>query len=283
MSDEIEQSANELPLEGAGQRLMRAREKAGMTIEQIAAETRIPVRHLAVIEAGDFGALPARTYAVGFSRTYAKAVGLNEIEIAEMVRGELAESNNFGSEREAKFEPGDPARIPSRGLAWFSAFALLLLLAGAFAFFRGYFVPGSGPGPLVEDSPPAATATAAKPGVDGPAAAKPDPQGEVVFTSLEDGVWVRFYTASGDRLIEKQLTKGEKYTVPANSVEPQIWTGQPEQLTVSIGGRSIGKLSQESTILRDVPVTAAALMARKKQNDAVQKAASASAGTPAAQ
>jgi cytoskeleton protein RodZ len=72
----------ELPLESVGVRLMRAREGAGMSRAQLAAITRIPERHLAAIEVGDFAALPGLTYAVGFSRSYAKALGLDETGIA---------------------------------------------------------------------------------------------------------------------------------------------------------------------------------------------------------
>ena len=61
-----------------GERLRRAREAAGMSLQQVAAETRIPQRHLKLIEAGDFAALPARTSAIGFSKNFAKAVGLDD-------------------------------------------------------------------------------------------------------------------------------------------------------------------------------------------------------------
>ena len=67
---------------GIGEQLRAAREARGLTLEQLAAETRIPQRHLQTIEAGEFSALPARTYAIGFSRTYAKAVGLDDRDVA---------------------------------------------------------------------------------------------------------------------------------------------------------------------------------------------------------
>ncbi|GAA4647567.1 hypothetical protein GCM10023115_55290 [Pontixanthobacter gangjinensis] len=266
MSDEIEESVDQLPLDGAGQRLLRARKDAGKSIDQIAAETRIPIRHLQVIEDGNFAALPARTYAVGFSRTYAKAVGLDEIEIADQVRSELAANNDYENERPARFEPGDPARIPSRGLAWFSAFAVLLLVAGAFAFFRGYFIPGSGPGSIVEPTEVSEETVTGGDGAD-IVTSSSKPTGEVVFTSLADGVWVKFYDQDGERLMEREMAKGEKYSVPSDSQGPQIWTGQPEALMVSIGGTSIGNLSDESEILRDLPVTADALIARAEESE----------------
>ena len=89
MSDEVTLRDEQLPLEGAGQKLARAREAAGMTIDQVAAETRIPARHLESIEHGEFSELPSRAYAIGFSRNYAQAVGLDTNEIVDEVRAEL--------------------------------------------------------------------------------------------------------------------------------------------------------------------------------------------------
>ena len=162
MSEDIESPDEQLPLDNTGQRLRRAREAAGMTVEQLAAETRIPQRHIETIERGDFGSLPSRTYATGFSRTYAKAVGLDENTVIAQLRVELGQSTN---ERMAapRYEPGDPARVPSRGLVWLSAIAIVFLLVGGYAFYRSYFAPGTGPAPLEQPEPaipePAAAAS----------------------------------------------------------------------------------------------------------------------------
>ena len=88
MVDDEGYPGGELPLMGVGERLRRAREAAGKSLAEIAAETRIPQRHLTLIEDGAFDALPARTYAVGFSRSYASAVGLDPRAIADEVRAE---------------------------------------------------------------------------------------------------------------------------------------------------------------------------------------------------
>ncbi|MGB3166539.1 MAG: helix-turn-helix domain-containing protein, partial [Alteraurantiacibacter sp.] len=77
------------PQQGVGAQLRGARESKGLTVDQVAAETRISSRHIQHIEAGEFDQLTSRTYAIGFSRTLAKAVGLNENDVVAMVRGEL--------------------------------------------------------------------------------------------------------------------------------------------------------------------------------------------------
>ena len=90
---------------GAGQQLHAAREAKGLSLEQVAAETRIPQRHLLAMEAGDFAKLPGRTYAVGFARTYAKTVCLDADQVGASVRAELDAQSEDGY-RPASFEPG---------------------------------------------------------------------------------------------------------------------------------------------------------------------------------
>jgi len=261
MDNDAAPQDGQLPLHGVGDRLRIARESAGMTLAQLSAETKIGERHLSLIEKGDFAALPAKTYATGFARTYAKTVGLDDREVADEVRAELAASQGDGRHRAATFEPGDPARIPSRGLALLSLAALVLLIAGGAMFYNRVLAPGSGPGSLLEDErlaarqAPAAAATSRPVGA---AAAN----GLVVFTALEEGVWVKFYDGAGAQLMQKQMAKGERYTVPADASGPQVWTGRPDALAITVGGKPVPKLADAERIMRDVPVTAAALRAR---------------------
>lgn len=278
MSEVAEPAEDMLPLDGVGQQLKRARESAGMSIEQIAGITRIPIRHLQVIETGNFDALPARTYAIGFSRTYARAVGLDEIKIADQLRGQLGDRNDAMEHRQAKFEPGDPTRIPTRGLAWFSAFAVLLLIVGGLAFFRDSIFPGSGPGSILPPERAANAPLVAADAAPRPSIAAATPSGNIVFTAQEDSLWVKFYDGEGTRVMEKQMAKGETFTAPADVAGLQVWTGQPEALTISIGGKAIGPLSLKSEIVRDIPVEAKALVARAAANKAAaQQAAAATA------
>ena len=108
-----------MPLETIGSRLRRAREAAGIGVPALAAQTRISQRQIEAIEAGDFAALPGRTYAIGFSRSLARAVGLDEAEVAAATRAELSERQGEDPRRPVQtFEPGDPARVPSARLTW---------------------------------------------------------------------------------------------------------------------------------------------------------------------
>jgi hypothetical protein len=262
MEDEFGSETPAAPRQHAGTMLAEARQAAKLELADVSARTRIPQRHLAAIEAGDYARLPSRTYAVGFSRTYARLLDLDERAITDQVRIDLAEGDPQGHPvRPDRFEPGDPARVPSRRLAWFSALAVLLLVAGAFTFYRTYFSPGLGPAPLAVATPvETVPAIAAAQGTARPAATAPS--GPVVFTSLVDGTWVKFYDGAGERLFEGQMARGQSFTVPADAQQPQVWTGRPDALAITIGGRAVPKLAETEGVMRDVPVTAEALLAR---------------------
>ncbi|MEO6041933.1 MAG: RodZ domain-containing protein [Croceibacterium sp.] len=258
--EQAEFDAQPGPPPGIGEQLRAAREGRGLTIEQVAAETRIPQRQLVAIEAGDFAALPGRTYAIGFARTYARVVGLDPEAAAVAVRNDLDVGQADPRHRAASFEPGDPARVPSRTLGWLSMLAVVLVLAGLFAFFRPYFTPAAQLPSLVEQQQAdlAAAQAARLPAVQGAAAAG----GAVTFTALEQGVWVKFYDGAGKQLLQKNLAKGETYTVPAEARNPRLWTGRPDALAITVGGRPVAKLADVQRTMKDVPVTAQALMAR---------------------
>lgn len=249
---------------GIGARLREARESRGLTLEQLAAETRIPQRHLQTIEAGDFAALPARTYAVGFSKTYAKAVGLDENEVLANVREELEAQQPPPRHRPASFEPGDPARVPSGGFVWLVVAALALLVVGGFFFMRTLFAPAAELPSLVEEQQAEQAALAARQRAadTGTSGAEAAVSGPVVFTALDE-VWVRFYTPQAT-LMEALMAPGDTYTVPQDADRPMIRTGRPDALRVTIGGREVAKLAEEEQVMSDVPVTAEALRARSR-------------------
>ena len=252
----------------AGDRLRAAREARRLELSHVAAETRIPLRHLEAIEAGAFESLPSRTYAIGFARSYARVVGLDDASIAAAVREELADGNARHSAIAGGMEPGDPAKLPSAGLAWFGGIAALILAIGLTAFFTSRSGAGNALPSLIaeqaEPDTPAAAAppsTAAAPGADAVTGAGSG-AGKVVFTATGDGAWVRFYEEGGERLFEGILKDGETYEVPLNAQDPRLNTGRPNLLKITIDGRTVPPLSEEMVPVGDAPVSATALLAR---------------------
>lgn len=258
MTDQIEMPEEFTAPRGAGPQLRYARERLGLSVGDIAARTKISQRHVEDLEAGNYGAFTSRTYAIGFARTVAKAVGLDGEAIAAQVRGEL-NALQPATRTTASYEPSDPARVPSQPLVWFSLVALALLLAGLFFAYRTLFSPAAELPSLVEQQEAEQAAARAS------AAATPEPaasSGPVTFTATDERVWVSFYDADGLRLLEKELARGESFTVPAEARGPMIRTARPEALSITIGGRPVAPLATEMMTLRDVPVDAASLLAR---------------------
>ena len=50
--------------------------------------------------------------------------------------------------------------------------------------------------------------------------------------------------------------------MPADATQPMLRTGRPDALAITVGGRPIPKLAETLQTVSDVPVTAAALLAR---------------------
>jgi len=145
----------------AGGRMRAAREAAGLSLTEMAGQTKIPVRMLTLIEAGDYAGLPAKAYATGFSRTYARALGLDEAEILAEVRRELGQVDPAETRMAPAFEPGDPARVPTAKFAWLAAVAALAVLAAGLLLWRSYYAPAVTLPSLITPQPSAASEPAA--------------------------------------------------------------------------------------------------------------------------
>jgi len=263
--------------ERPGEILKRAREAKKMSLTDVANATRVSQRQLEAIEQSDFGALPGTPYAVGFARAYARAVDADEVAIANAVREELGTLDV--SERYEAFEPADPTHIPPRSLAWIAA-ALALLLAIGYGVWRTQFFSASTDQEIADIANRAEQAVVDTGSVEPSAPARPD--GPVVLTAIED-VWLRIYDQGGERLFEKQMIAGEAYTVPPEANNPMILTGRPDALSVTIGGQSVAPLGPPEKTISDVPVSAAALLARGTDDtsaDATESVPSASGRAP---
>lgn len=67
-------------MDSLGTYFQEAREAQGLTLEEVAASTRIQEAYLKAIEEEDFPHLPQKVFAKGFVRTYARTLGLDEEE-----------------------------------------------------------------------------------------------------------------------------------------------------------------------------------------------------------
>ncbi|UUL81881.1 helix-turn-helix domain-containing protein [Sphingomonas qomolangmaensis] len=255
MTEEAE-GANRPPIATrVGDRLRIAREAQGLALADIAQRTRVPQRHLEAIEASNYVSLPSITYAMGFTRAYARAIGADEVGIARDLRVEIADTWE-AVPRHEPYNLHDPARVPPRGLALAGvAVAVLLLIGVALWYGTGLFRAEEAP------SAEAVVATTPVPSAAPTPAATPAGAGQVTLTATDE-VWVRVYDSNDQTLLLKTMQPGERYDVPMTATGPMINVGRPDQLAVTIDGGTVAPLGDGRRAIKDVAIDAQALRAR---------------------
>jgi len=239
MTDQSEETAFESL--SIGERLKRAREEKKLSLDDIAARTRIPIRHLQLIDNDEWDGLPAITYAVGFARNYADAVGLNGQEIGRELRGQLG-GRPSRAPAPVYYEPADPARAPpTRAIVIALAAALLV---AAYLVWRSTLDDGAPDRPTTAEMPVAPAEAEA------PAQRPPPASGQVTLTATGE-VWVRV-TDGAATLYSGTMAPGATFQVPMTAQAPQLDTGRPQNLRVTVGTTDLGPLEPEERTVRDV-------------------------------
>jgi cytoskeletal protein RodZ len=228
----LEEEVVESEIPTVGERLRAAREEKKLSLEDVAAQTRIPRRHLESLEKSDWETLPAPTYTTGFAKSYASVVGLDRTEIGDQLRAEMG-GQRFASDTQQVFEAADPARTMPKSLVLAAIGAVIVLIA-----VMSWLNSRSLEQPDETNNAPAAQ-TAAAP--TGPPAANPAPQptpasaqGPVVLTAT-DAVWMQVSQGDGATLFSGILQAGNTFAVPPNANGAILKTSKPEALRITVG------------------------------------------------
>jgi len=131
-----------------GKQLEEARLAKNWTPEMASRETKIKVERLKDLEADDYAPFNNATYARGFVRTYARALGLDEYKILRQLDNKLPDddtANIVGAEGGMAYLPETamPPRVAHRdftGLYVVLGLGAAVLLVIAFVLFRAYQV-----------------------------------------------------------------------------------------------------------------------------------------------
>jgi cytoskeletal protein RodZ len=255
MADSDQTYSPDLPI---GERLRLAREAKGLSLDEVAGQTRIPVRHLQHIETGDWDALPAITYSVGFVRSYGNIVGLDGPALGQELRQQLGGAGRRPGPAPEYYEPADPARVPPRWLA-ITAVVIAVLLIGAYLVFRSGIDDGAD---VAAEEQKAAPVQQAAPQPQQPA--QPDSQaaaGQPVTLTAQAPVWMRV-SDGGRTVVERTLAAGESFQVPATAQAPVLRVGAPEALRVTVGQTQIPQLGPSGRPIGNVSLRAQDLVGR---------------------
>jgi cytoskeleton protein RodZ len=253
-----------------GARLKAARTKQKMSLEDIAAQTRIPLRHLESVEESAWDRLPAPTYTIGFAKAYAGAVGMDRAEVSEQLREELG-GVSYKVTSTDTFEPVDPARTMPKWLV-IGAIAGVLLLVLLLSWLNERSLESEEPAANI--AAPVASAPAR------PTPAQPAAQGPVVLSALEQ-VWLQVYDKGGTSYFSGMLNQGQTFTVPPSATAPLLKTAKPEGLRINVGSAIAPTVGPAGKMISDVSLLPADLL-RGGAAPAPPAAAPAPAATTAA-
>ena len=73
-----------------GKTISTERERQGLTLDSVSQRLRILESHLADIEAGNLDNLPAMTYVIGYVRSYARLLGLDDAKLCSDLKNSLS-------------------------------------------------------------------------------------------------------------------------------------------------------------------------------------------------
>ena len=146
-----------------GKQLQEARVARQWTPEMAARETKIKVNRLRDLEVDDYSHFTSPTYARGFVRTYARALGLDEYKILRQLDNKLPDDDTPNIVTEAGItylpETAMPPRVAHRdftGLYIVVALGFVVMLVIGFVLFEAYRV-GELPGYFSDTAPESAT------------------------------------------------------------------------------------------------------------------------------
>jgi len=252
-------------METLGVWLRRTREAGGNTLQEAEAATRIRVRFVEMLEAGEFAALPGSEVQVrGFLRIYARYLGLSPDEVLARYEAEVRGVGTAAPSVEARsaqparppagpgpFQPRDVPASPlrTRRLSARTVWLLGIVLVVTFAVAGWYFLPLLlAPG----EEAPAATATVPVEAVFStptetsilPTATPTfpaSPAGGVTLTlEATEHVWVRVL-ADGQTPFEGLLAPGQAETWSGREAVI-VDTGNGAGLLVTVNGQPQGAM-----------------------------------------
>ncbi|HEY8591929.1 MAG TPA: RodZ domain-containing protein [Sphingomicrobium sp.] len=251
-ADILDPDMTEAEVPTVGERLRAAREAKGLSLEDVAAQTRIPHRHLESIENAQWDKLPAPTYTIGFAKSYASAVGVDRTEIGDQLREEMG-GQRFASHQAEVIEPADPARTMPKWLVISAIVGVILLVLLMSWLSRRSLEQGDAPASTAVASSPAPAAQTPS-----PAAQQPAAQGPVVLTAVQPA-WIQV-TDQGKSLFQGELQQGQSFTVPQTATAPLLKAGKPEALKVTVGTATAPAVGPAGKVASKVSLKADDLM-----------------------
>jgi cytoskeleton protein RodZ len=249
------------------EQLRRARERVGLSIEDLSARTKIQIPLLEAVERGDFEHVPRGIFVRGFLRAYAKEVGLDPEAVVmayleqyepDTLVPEPAAAPNVEVSEHVILADADEDAFSVRKL-WPVA-AVTVLVVGIFMTVGS----GSRNSSAVAEAQAVGTSGTPEPA---PAPAPRPIEGLSLDIHPKRDVWVAA-TADGQRVVYRTVTAGEHVTVTARrEISARVGDAEAFEYSVNgVAGQSLGKPAE----VRDILITAGSFRTFKVERPAPQ-------------
>lgn len=237
-----------------GQTLAEARENAGLSVDEVAAATRIRRTLVLGIEHDDFSACGGDFYARGHIRTIAQRVGVDPAPLLAQFDADRPEA--APPRATDVFESETAARPERRGPNWSAAMAVALALVLVY----GVAQVLSGEDRPVTDglsgerrstataSEPAQPSASQSPSADSSAVAQAPRNKVTVAVRARDTSWVQATTASGEELFQGLLTDETRTFSDRSRIKLII--GNAGAVTLTVNGTPIGAPGRSGQVAR---------------------------------
>ena len=237
-----------------GQTLASAREKAGLTVEQVAAATRIRRTLVMDIERDDFASSGGDFYARGHIRTIAQKVGVDPAPL--LAEFDAARPEAAPPRATDVFESETAARPERRGPNWSAAMAVAVAAVLVYGVVQvvtrdsptpteGLTGPGGG---ATTTSAPATTSSSPTPTGEGSAVAQAPRTKVTVVVRARDTSWVQATTASGEELFQG-LLEDETRTF-TDKTRLRLVIGNAGAVALTVNGTPVGAPGKAGQVVR---------------------------------
>lgn len=239
-----------------GQTLIAARERAGMSVEQVASATALRQTLVRAIEHDDYRLCGGDFYARGHIRNLAKTVGIDPDPLIE----EFDETNGQPAAPRAKtiFESETAVHRERRnGPNWSAAMAAVLVLVVVYGVAQA-FTGGTGSNPRgteADPSRPAVSNTApvepsASPSPSNPSAVAQAKRDRVtVQVRASDRSWLQVTTASGKELFQGLMQPGQVKTF-TDKQKVKLVVGNAGAVLLTVNGTDVGAPGRAGQVAR---------------------------------
>jgi len=254
-----------------GEELKRERELRSISLQDIAAQTKIGLRYLQALESDRLDILPGKFLTKAILRSYAQALGTDESAILNKYHQEIQVQEKAGrvQERERPLPPiSEPRKRPSRavlGLGLFGGSAATLAVLYALVLApRGTLRPAA-PGPprpaaamtsvpAVTTSAPAAESPAGFPQLPPVVAPAPPETAESLRLEIEFEAETWIHIAADGAVLETGIYRAGTRAAWEAKTEFVLQTGNAGGFRWRINGRTARPLGPLGAVLTDIRI-----------------------------